>query len=239
MVYRIRDLLKVRKSEGSEFRLMVPQLTIAEGEKIALVGQSGCGKSTLLDILAMVLSPTEVSVFEFKPKGLSSTNVASVWARKKLNRLSELRKRHMGYILQMGGLLPYISVRDNINMSCRLLSIKGRPVIEPLAIKLGIHRQLGKLPGLLSVGERQRVAIARALAHRPSIVIADEPTASLDPITAQRLMHVLMELTDELALTVIIASHDNQLIEHLALRKIEHSFNTHHQGSIIESVFVG
>jgi putative ABC transport system ATP-binding protein len=239
MVYRIRDLLKVRKSEGSEFRLVVPQLTIAEGEKIALVGPSGCGKSTLLDILAMVLSPTKVNVFEFKPKGLYSTNVASVWDRKKLNRLSELRKRHMGYILQMGGLLPYISVRDNINMSCRLLSIKGRPVIEPLAIKLGIHGQLGKLPGLLSVGERQRVAIARALAHRPSIVIADEPTASLDPITAQRLMHVLMELTDELALTVIIASHDNQLIEHLGLRKIEHYFNNYHNESIIESVFVG
>jgi putative ABC transport system ATP-binding protein len=239
MVYRIRDLLKVRKSEDSEFRLMVPQLTVDEGEKIALVGPSGCGKSTLLDILAMVLSPTKVSVFEFKPKGLCSTNVASVWARKKLNRLSELRKRHMGYILQMGGLLPYISVHDNINMSCRLLSINGRRVIEPLAIKLGIYRQLGKLPGLLSVGERQRVAIARALAHRPSIVIADEPTASLDPITAQRLMHVLMELTDELGLTVVIASHDNQLIEHLGLRKIEHYFNNHHQGSIIESVFVG
>ncbi len=239
MVYRIRDLVKVRETEGAEFRLVVPQLTISEGEKIALVGPSGCGKSTLLDILAMVLSPTAAGAFEFKPKGLSNTNVDAIWKRKKLNALSKLRKQHIGYILQTGGLLPYITVRDNIALSCKLLSLDGTANIELLASKLGIARQLNKLPGLLSVGERQRVAIARALIHQPSIVIADEPTASLDPITAAKLLTLLMELTSELKLTVIVASHDTQFLNELGLRQMVHHFSRVNRDSIIESVFTG
>ncbi len=237
-VYRVRDLVKVRELEGTEFRLFVPQLDIYTGDKLALVGPSGCGKSTLLDILALVLSPSSVKRFEFTPQGQRGSDIAIVWSQKQHNKLSGLRKHHIGYVLQTGGLLPYMTVRENINLLCRLLSIDGDSLIEPLAKRLGIVRQLDKLPGMLSVGERQRVAIARALAHRPAIVIADEPTASLDPASAERIMRLFVELTEELGLTVIIASHDTTFMNVLGLHQLTHRFNILRSGSIVESVFM-
>ena len=236
-LYNIKNLKKVRISEGTEFRLSVPKLHIGIGEKVALVGPSGCGKSTLLDILAMVLSPSSVDQFTFNSLNGNSRDVARYWSRNRLNRLSELRKHHIGYVLQTGGLLPFITVRHNIDLSCRLLSLQGKNRIESVASKLGIRRHLDKLPAMLSVGERQRVAIARALIHRPSIIIADEPTASLDPSTAERIMNLMMELTDELGLTLIIASHDVDFMSRLGLRHLSYHLNNHQTGSTTESVF--
>lgn len=236
-VYEILNLKKVRRWEGTEFRLIVPKLRIIMGEKLALVGPSGCGKSTLLDILALVLSPSNAGEFSFSPTNDNTRNVARYWAQNRFNRLSELRKQHIGYVLQTGGLLPFITVRHNIGLSRRLLSQKGGKEVESLANKLGIRRHLDKLPAMLSVGERQRVAIARALIHRPSIIIADEPTASLDPSTAERIMNLMMQLTDELGLTLIIASHDVEFMNRLGLRKLNYHLNYHHTGSAIESVF--
>ncbi|MEN8131262.1 MAG: ABC transporter ATP-binding protein [Pseudomonadota bacterium] len=236
-VYRINNLLKLRKGEGIEFRLVVPELKIRAGEKIALVGPSGCGKSTLLDMLAMVLSPSRVGTFRLNPDSNNSKDIARYWSHNKFNKLSTLRKYHIGYVLQTGGLLPFITVRHNIGLSCRLLSLDCKQEIESIAARLGIKHQLDKLPAMLSVGERQRVAIARALIHRPSIIIADEPTASLDPTTAQRIMGLLIELTDELGLTMIVASHDVKLLEELGLRQLNHNINNSPSGSAIESVF--
>jgi putative ABC transport system ATP-binding protein len=236
-VYRINSLQKLRRAEGAEFRLHVPELTVWPGEKIALVGPSGCGKSTLLDILAMVLSPSKVGSFIFSPHADENNDLAKYWSGNRFNKLSWLRKHHIGYVLQTGGLLPFISVRKNIDLSCRLLSLDGQKRIDSLARKLGIRRQLDKLPSMLSVGERQRVAIARALIHRPSIVIADEPTASLDPSTAEKIMFLLMRLTDEQGLTMIVASHDVQFMRRLGLRQINHHLNKSQSGSIVESVF--
>jgi putative ABC transport system ATP-binding protein len=238
-VYRINRLQKLRHAEGAEFRLYVPELNVRPGEKIALVGPSGCGKSTLLDVLAMVLSPSRVGTFTFSPHPDENNDLAKYWSGNQLNKLSWLRKHHIGYVLQTGGLLPFISVRKNIDLSCRLLSLNGQKRIESLARKLGIRRQLDKLPSMLSVGERQRVAIARALIHRPSIVIADEPTASLDPSTAEKIMFLLMRLTDEQGLTMIVASHDVQFMRRLGLRQINHHLNKLKSGSIVESVFTG
>ena len=238
-VYRINNLQKLRRVEGAEFRLHVPELNIRPGEKIALVGPSGCGKSTLLDVLAMVLSPSRVGTFTFNPSVDESNDIAKCWSRHRFNKLSRLRKHHIGYVLQTGGLLPFISVRKNIDLSCKLLSLNGHKRIEALARKLGIRRQLEKLPSMLSVGERQRVAIARALVHRPSIVIADEPTASLDPTTAEKIMLLLVRLTDELGLTMIVASHDVQFMQRLGLRRINHHLNRSKSDSIVESVFTG
>lgn len=236
-IYKIKNLKKARRSEGAEFRLVVPKLHIGMGEKIALVGPSGCGKSTLLDILALVLSPSNVDEFKFNPMNGDTRDVARYWSRNRLNRLSELRKHHIGYVLQTGGLLPFITVRHNIGISCRLLSLQAKRRVESIASKLGIRRHLDKLPGMLSVGERQRVAIARALIHRPSIIIADEPTASLDPRTAERIMNLMLELTDELGLTLIIASHDVEFMNKLGLRHLSYHLNNHQTGSMIESVF--
>jgi putative ABC transport system ATP-binding protein len=238
-VFRLRDVVKTRMTGDVGFRLVVPKLEIDAGEKIALVGQSGCGKSTLLDMLAMVLRPSEADRLEFKPDPMMSVNVAKLWARDKFNKLSDLRRRHIGYVLQTGGLLPYLSVRENISLSRKLLSQRTGDSIDKLAEQLGIHQHLDKLPGLLSAGERQRVAIARALAHGPSIVLADEPTGSLDPVTGNKIMTLLIEMVEELGVTLVVASHDWPQVDALGLRKLEHQSRQTDSGKVTESVFAG
>jgi putative ABC transport system ATP-binding protein len=238
MVYQLREVTKIRASHGTEFRLVVRRLDIRRGEKIALVGPSGCGKSTLLDMLAMVLSPSQAGAFRLTVDSERAINIATLWRRRKLNRLSAIRKHHIGYVLQTGGLLPYITVRDNILLPSRLLSTSDADTLASVVDELGIERQLDKLPASLSVGERQRVAIARAVVHRPPIVIADEPTASLDPLTAQRTMALFVRLTEELGLTLIVASHDKWLLNRLGLRQLKHRFRQSRDGAIVESEFL-
>jgi putative ABC transport system ATP-binding protein len=237
--YRLCGVEKVREAGGAQFQLRVPELGIARGEKVGLVGPSGCGKSTLLDMLAMVLRPTGVGCFEFCPEGGQPTDLAAIWNRRRLNRLSDLRKHHVGYVLQTGGLLPFLSVRDNIDLSRRLLNMPDDGSVETLAESLDIGGQLSKLPGMLSVGERQRVAIARALAHDPAVVIADEPTASLDPGVAQTLMSLFLRLADSRGFTVIIASHDKDFVRGLGLRVLAHNTSRSADGLHTESVFSG
>ncbi|MCU7856073.1 MAG: ABC transporter ATP-binding protein, partial [Candidatus Thiodiazotropha sp. (ex Lucinoma borealis)] len=193
LIYHLRDVEKTREAEGTAFRLRVPSLQIALGEKIALIGESGCGKSTLLDMLSMTLRPSGIGSFRFRPaRGAEPVDISDLWRKKQLNQLGDLRRLRIGYVMQTGGLLPYLTVRENINLSRRLLDMQDDGLVDELAGDLGIRRHLDKLPYMLSVGERQRVAIGRALAHRPSIVIADEPTASLDPIAAERIMSLFI-----------------------------------------------
>lgn len=240
LIYHLRDVIKTREAEGVAFRLCVPSLQIALGEKIALIGESGCGKSTLLDMLSMTLKPSTIGSFRFRPeRGADPVDITELWRKNKLNKLGDLRRMRIGYVMQTGGLLPYLTVRENINLSRRLLNMPDDDLIEVLAGDLGIRRHLDKLPHLLSVGERQRVAIGRALAHKPSIVIADEPTASLDPITAERIMSLFIELVDELHITVIVASHAWRHINRLGLRRLSHRTQRRKDGSMTETIVSG
>lgn len=235
-VYRLREVVKTRTTQSSTFRLVIPELSIQAGERVAMVGQSGCGKSTLLDMLAMVLQPNEAVEFIFNPRDTDPQDVQLLWQKSRRNRLSDLRKRHIGYVLQTGGLLPYLTVRDNIALSRRLQGLSEGESTRRLAEGMGIEGHLDKLPGLLSAGERQRVAIARALAHEPSVVIADEPTASLDPITGRRIMRLFMGLVENLGMTVLVASHDWAQVDRLDLRKLTHH-TRQKADNVTESVF--
>lgn len=219
------------------FRLRVPKLEIHQGEAIALVGHSGCGKSTLLDMLAMTLHPDQCGQFELELEPGQRIDLADYWRRKRQNKLSQIRKRHIGYVLQTGGLLPYLSVRENIELPRKLLGLPQDDTIRSISRVLGIHRQLDKLPGLLSAGERQRVAFARALAHRPQILIADEPTASLDPITARKIMAVVMELVKGLKITMITASHDWAHVYRMEFRSLHQEARELEGGRVYESIF--
>ena len=223
LIYHLRDVVKTREAEGVAFRLRVPSLQIAMGEKIALIGESGCGKSTLLDMLAFILQPSAVGAFRFRPeRDGESLDVQAYWKNGKLNELGDLRKRHIGYVMQTGGLLPYLTVQDNMNLCRSVLGLRPDGMVEHLAEELGITPHLGKLPDALSTGERQRVAIGRAVAHRPSIVIADEPTASLDPYAAEKVMSLFLGLAEEFNITVILASHAWRHIKQLGLRRLTH-----------------
>ncbi len=250
LIYHLRDVLKTRESEGVAFRLNVPSLQIAQGEKIALIGESGCGKSTLLDMLSFILQPSEVGSFRFRPqnsgdskknkhKSDESLDIKRYWDKSKQNTLGDLRRRHIGYVMQTGGLLPYLSVRDNINLSRHVLGMKDDGTVDRLAKELGIHHHLNKLPEDLSTGERQRVAIGRALAHHPSIVIADEPTASVDPFAAEKIMSLFLELVEEMHITVIVASHAWQHIKRLELRRLSHHTRRSEDGLVTETTVKG
>jgi putative ABC transport system ATP-binding protein len=240
IIYHLRDVALDRVSQGISFRLSVPSLQIAQGEKIALIGESGCGKSTLLDILAFISQPTEIGAFRFRPVNTGEPiDIAGLWGKRKLNRLGELRKRHLGYVMQTGGLLPYLTVRDNMNLTRSVLGMRADSTIEELARELGIARHLDKLPETLSTGERQRVAIGRALAHEPSIVIADEPTASVDPFAAEKIMSLFIGLAEDRNITVIVASHAWRHIKRLGLRRLAHHTQRSKDGRTTETVVNG
>ncbi|MFO1432036.1 MAG: ABC transporter ATP-binding protein [Candidatus Competibacteraceae bacterium] len=227
-IFTLRELCRRYSGNGTDFELWVPSLTVNAGELVVLKGASGSGKSTLLDILALISHPDRVTDFRFVPGPGPGIDVARLWSEGRLDSLSRLRGEHIGYILQVGGLLPFLTVRENIGLPCRLLGRSSVRTVLELTERLDISRQLDKFPAQLSVGERQRVAIARALAHRPNVVLADEPTASVDPLNATAILQLLLDLVERSGITTIIASHDWQGMA--GLRTLE--FRLEREGSL-------
>lgn len=212
----IQDLL-CRRGAADGFTLAVESLSLRRGEAVGVTGPSGCGKSTLLDVVGLVLRPSTVGQFT-----LAGTDVAALWAQGRQGTLASLRAGGIGYVLQTGGLLPFLNVRDNIRLSRTLLGLpEDRAGEDRLISTLGIGALLDKKPAALSIGERQRVAIARALAHRPALVLADEPTASLDPHHSAAVMELLLSLVGEFGLGLMVVSHDWDLLTRFGLRRIE------------------
>ncbi len=237
VVYSLENVVKERLIDGVGFRLLVPKIQIRAEENIALIGHSGCGKSTLLDMLALILRPDQSDDMSLHPVRGENHDVASLWKRDRYSKLSQIRKQHIGYVLQSGGLLPYLTVRENIELPRRLLKLPDDDSINSISKVLGISRQLDKLPGYLSAGERQRAAFARALSHRPSILIADEPTAALDPITAHKIMAVVMEVIRGLRITLITASHDWAHVYKMELRTLKQEAVVVDNGKVYQSSF--
>lgn len=236
-MFELRGVVKTYTAGGTQFRLSIPRLDIARGAKLAFIGESGSGKSTLLELLAMILQPNASAGFLFRPvAGAPAHDIEALWQAGDADRLSELRSRHIGYVLQYGGLLPYLSVRENIELPRRLLDLPVDGVAERLASKLNIVQQLERLPAALSVGQRQRAAIGRALAHEPPIVIADEPTAAVDPVNAERIVGMLAELADELGVTLILATHAHGLVEKIGFASIAHRVDAADQHTMTVSV---
>jgi putative ABC transport system ATP-binding protein len=162
---------------GTPFRLEISRFHLDDRERIALIGPSGCGKSTLLDLIAGIRKPTSGSV---ETVGTRLDGLASGDCR-------HLRLDSIGFVFQEFRLLEYLTIRDSILLPLRLA---GRPVdsavqdrIQALAARAGIQHLLKRRPARLSQGERQRAAICRALLSGPSLVLADEPTGNLDPVT--------------------------------------------------------
>jgi putative ABC transport system ATP-binding protein len=137
--------------------------------------------------------------------------------------LSMLRRREIGYVLQSGGLLPYLTVRENILLPCLLNrhpAERAEREAERIAELLGIGEQLTKKPAHLSGGQRQRVAIARAMAHAPCQVLADEPTAAVDHLTALEIRDAFRALAREQGVALVMVTHDRNLIKGCADRSV-------------------
>ena len=215
----------------------MPRLDVARGAKLALIGESGSGKSTLLELLAMILMPTRAGAFSFSPSRSGPVNdLDAIWRERGSDTLSELRSRYIGYVLQHGGLLPYLTVRRNIELPRMLLGLAVDGVAEKLAGMLDIAPQLDKLPSALSVGQRQRAAIGRALAHEPPIVIADEPTAAIDPLNAQRIIALLVDLVEALGVTLILATHAHELVREGGFTLLPHEIEASDEQSMTVTV---
>eukprot|EP01030_Chromulinospumella_sphaerica_P017318 gene17318-17142_t len=158
-LYRVPLAVHKNRGLGSQrYSLVIPALHLGAGEQLAIVGPSGCGKSTLLDLLALVLAPDQVGRFEF-----NQLDIGGLWRANQQSTLAGLRSRHLGYVLQTGGLLGFLDVRSNIALSRQLLGLKDDGSVARLAAQLQISDQLAKKPSALSVGQRQRVSCARAL----------------------------------------------------------------------------
>jgi putative ABC transport system ATP-binding protein len=212
-VLLIEDLEKRRERGGIAFVLVLPRFQLLTGTFVAIVGASGCGKSTLLDLLALILKPDRVARFEFHYETSSIIDVGALWMSDDEFALARMRANHMGYVLQTGGLLPFLTVHENIVLPARIKGTDGADdEARQLANELGIADRLTLKPQYLSGGQRQRVAIARALVHRPTVVLADEPTAAVDESRAKQIVHDLHRLAREHGTTVVMVTHDRNLV---------------------------
>lgn len=209
-VLSLRDVVCVL-GERERFTLLVEAFDVLRGEAIALAGPSGSGKSTIMNLLALARRPARVGQFHFFRRHGQGYDIGALWEGGDDNGLTAIRAAHLGYVLQQGGLLPYLSVRQNIALGQAILGESDRQRVEDIAERLEIARLLDRAPAALSVGQRQRAAIARALVHRPDLVLADEPTASVHPSIAAEILGLLVEQCVEEATTVVVATHDPEL----------------------------
>ena len=221
MITKLENVMKQRDM-GAGYRLHVRSFSVQEGERIAITGPSGCGKSTTLDILGMVLRPDGAERFVFCT-GEKEVDVAGLWEQSRTELLTDLRRVHMGYVLQTGGLFPFLTVEENIALTAHASgtdNAAARAWAAELMDRLEITRLRRAWPDTLSIGERQRVAIARALAPRPRLLLADEPTAALDPGLSRKVMKLFLDVVRECSASVVMVSHDVSLVHEFAFREV-------------------
>jgi len=211
-VLSLRDVVCVL-GERERFSLFIEAFDVLRGEAIALAGPSGSGKSTIMNLLALARRPAKVGQFHFFRRHGEGYDIGALWDGGDDDGLTAIRAAHLGYVLQQGGLLPYLSVRQNIALGQSILGERDRQRVEDVAGRLEIGKLLDRAPAALSVGQRQRAAIARALVHRPDLVLADEPTASVHPSIAAEILGLLVEQCIEEATTVVVATHDPELAD--------------------------
>jgi len=183
-------------------------ISVGAGEFIALVGPSGSGKTTMLSMLAALLQPTSGQIL------LDGVDLASMG---EVERVS-LRREKIGFTFQANNLVPYLSAVENVELMLRLnnrLDKAGKLRSRELLARLGLGERLHNLPGQMSGGQQQRVAIARALIHNPSLVLADEPTASLDTERAYQVVETFAGLIHEQKRAGIMVTHDLRMCEYV------------------------
>lgn len=187
----------------NQFR--IKDIHLSGGDELLVLGKSGSGKSTLLNILGGLLPPDEGEVYinGVLLYGLRGTE------------MDKFRGRHIGIIFQKPHLLMPLSVEENIKLALYFGNNKGSHSVRELLEDLGMSDKAGAKIHTLSEGEAQRVSIARALANHPSIILADEPTSSLDDENAKSVLHLLRSQAEKMDAILIVVTHDQRVKEHI------------------------
>jgi len=201
-VENLRKIYRLGKVEVPALRGV--NLRVEEGEFVSMVGPSGCGKSTLLHVIGGLTPPTEGRVL-LDGSDLSGLNDA---------QRTELRKQKIGFVFQRFNLLPTLTVYGNIALACHIAGNRNgasREAMISIVRMLGLEARLDHRPAELSGGEQQRVAIARAIVNRPKILLADEPTGSLDTENSELVMNMLQELNHKSGQTILLITHNPEV----------------------------
>lgn len=202
-------------------------LDINKGEVVSIVGPSGAGKTTLLQIMGTLYKPDSGSV---------SINDEDV-LRLKGNALSRFRNRHLGFVFQFHQLLPEFTALENVMIPAYIGGMKGHAVkqrAEELLDFMGLADRMEHKPNELSGGEKQRVAVARALINQPDVILADEPSGSLDSRNKAELHQLFFDLRDKTGQTFVIVTHDEELagLTDRTIHMVDGMINTqHHEDS--------
>lgn len=205
----VQDLVKTFQLDGATINAVDHvSFQVRSGEFMALVGPSGSGKTTLLSIMAALLTPTSGQVL-IDGQDLSKMN--------EKQRVS-LRREKIGFTFQSNNLIPFLTAKENVEFMLRLngdLNHAGRIRSGELLARLGLGDRLNNLPAQMSGGQQQRVAIARALIHQPAVVLADEPTASLDTERAFQVVETFAHLIHENNRAGVIVTHDLRMCQYV------------------------
>jgi putative ABC transport system ATP-binding protein len=200
------DLIKVYRQGALEVHaLRGVDVTIEAGEFVALVGPSGSGKSTLLNLIGTLDKPTSGSI-QVAGQEVSGLDRAAS---------ANFRLKHIGFVFQAYNLLPVLTAYENAEYTLMLQGVASserKAIVTPLLERVGLTGMLNRKPHELSGGQQQRVAVARALASKPSLVLADEPTANLDSETGEGLLDLMVELNQQEGVTFVFASHDPAVV---------------------------
>lgn len=203
----VLQLKNVKKTFGKGHKkveaLLETNFSANKGELIAIIGPSGSGKSTFLTIVGGLLSPTAGDVI------INNQNLSKLKEKER----SKIRLQEIGFVLQASNLVPFLTVANQLKLLDKVKTGNmSKKQLEELYLDLGISDLRNKYPADLSGGQRQRVAIAKALYSNPSVILADEPTASLDSDKAFEVMELLRDETKNKNTTTIVVTHDSRLI---------------------------
>ncbi|MEO0344460.1 MAG: ATP-binding cassette domain-containing protein [Pseudomonadota bacterium] len=230
----IRDL-RTKVSDGDRtFQVRVDSLHLEGGMALGLTGFSGTGKTMLLETLGLLRSCEQGGEYTLSLNGQSLPLIH----RDKSGILSpaKIRAKHFGIVPQSGGLLPFLTTAENIALSQNLCRRIDPDWQSSLIEYLGLTGLETLLPSALSIGQRQRVAIARALAHRPALVIADEPTAALDPKASEDVMELLFSAAAQNGSIVLVSSHDVELLDAFEVSRAQLRVENSSSPNFLESV---
>lgn len=183
-------------------RFQFPDIRCADREALLILGQSGTGKTTLLHLLALLLTPESGQV-RINDTDLTQLSPAQTAA---------FRAQHVGIVYQKPHFVASLSVMDNLLLANYLANkAQAKDRARQLAHQLGFAEHLGKRPAQMSQGEQQRVSIARAVMNQPAVILADEPTSSLDDANADRVIHLLREQSEQIGASLVVVTHDQRL----------------------------